>query len=128
MKYFLCIVVFLFAGLVVPSFTQRCSLIRSSWDEAKDSGSSNFRLGEMLSLGEMAGAKVFHDDESGLDVAVGYATVRSLSKRVRPLLRLSLVFSSKPEDAFDSHDRSEAETVLDSKMRMLTVARDARVG
>ncbi len=77
--------------------------------------------------------KIFHHDESGLDISVGVDTMKASlsSKDPTTILRVAFTFSDKPYDVFNATDNVYAETIYDKRWRMVsvskTIPRDDRI-
>jgi hypothetical protein len=98
------------------------------------SSSSRWLVGTFpFALDEQPIRKLFHHDESGLDISVGVDTMKANLDPKDPttILRVAFAFSSKSDDVFEATDGVYADSVYDKHWRMVSVSksitRDDRV-
>ena len=106
-----------------------CSL-RTFWVENKPFTSSSWELVGTFRLvpDQNEQTKLFHHEESVTDISVGVELIHGLGKKEKPLIRLGLSFSGKPDDLFDEIDSSQAESIYDKFWRFLSVRKNIGKG
>jgi len=68
--------------------------------------------------------RVFHDDESGLDVSVGFEAFKGIPKTKSTDIRIGILAGSKTDQVFDAADgTAEAISIFDNHWRWLSVNR-----
>ena len=104
--------------------------LRTFWVENNPFISSSWELvGNFpLVVGEHRQTKLLHHEESGTDISVGIELIHGLSKKEKPLIRLGLSFSGKPDDLFSEIDSSQAESIYDKHWRFFSVRKNIEKG
>jgi hypothetical protein len=118
-----------FSLLSVSAFSQTavCRLLRS-YTENTPTGpfaSSNSLVGEFNMVfyddsDEIV--KLFHHDESGLDISAGVMKYNDSYKGAPVQLKALISFTGKPGESYEALDGAEAETILDKHWRWLSVS------
>lgn len=116
-------------GLAVGQ-TEVCRLTESWVHRTPFQASSNELVGTFpLILEDKPIRKLFRHEESGVDVSVGVETFTLMDKSASTQIRIALAFGSKPEELFGAFsDESEARSVYDKHLRILSVGRSILVG
>jgi hypothetical protein len=121
MRFSLLILVVLISSYSAVAQTPVCNLTTFWVRHTPFASSSRSRVGSFpLVLDDNAKpiAKVFHHDESGLDISVGVDTMKANLDPKDPttILRIVSAFSSKPDDVFEATDGVYADSVYDKHL------------
>ncbi|MGH9968912.1 MAG: hypothetical protein ACREBG_14085 [Pyrinomonadaceae bacterium] len=128
MRYLLIILMVVTSSGSAIAQTPVCSLTTFWVRHTPFSSSSRWLVGTfplVLDDDDKPLRKMFHHDESGLDISVGVDTMKaSLSpKDPTTILRVAFAFSNKPDDVFDATDSVYADSIYDKRWRMVSVSK-----
>lgn len=119
----------------VSAFTQTptCSLTTFWVRQTPFASSSRWLVGTfplLLDDDDKPIQKVFHHDESGLDISVGLDSMKAGLSPKDPtiILRVAFAFSNKPDEVFEATDSVYADSVFDKHWKMVSVSKSVPRG
>jgi hypothetical protein len=128
MRQLLFMIILLTTTSITNAQTEVCSIRTYFRDLDAKISSSWFLVGEFpLSLEDDSINKLFHHQESSIDISVGVERIKSIFEKDPRRISVAIAFVRKPEDVFNETDNSEAETIYDKNWRWIAVSKNIKV-